>query len=89
MYDDLLGKRNDKKIPKPKQIKWDIAVYEDQAYCYNCGGQDFTILNDKLTGDYLEKEVQCNACFAEWKEVWTKDIELELKELLLTCMTIY
>lgn len=81
MYDDLLGSK--KKHPQLKRVKWDITIYEDQAYCYNCGGIDFTYTNDCLTGDFLERDVQCNACFAEWKEVWNKDIDLELKELLI------
>ena len=81
MYDDLLGPKKKAPKKKPDRIKWDLSEYEEKAYCYNCGSEDFTVVDDRLKSDRMEKDILCNDCGCEWKEVWNKDIELELEEL--------
>jgi hypothetical protein len=86
MYDDLLGKRKPEK-PKPKTFsppqkkikvaKWDIATYEKEAYCYQCGSTSITVVTDKLTKGKLVKKIQCNTCFSEWAEIWDENGQLE------------
>jgi transcription elongation factor Elf1 len=83
MYDDLLGSKK-KGRAKIKRINWDLSKYEDKPYCYNCGSiDDLVIVRDQLKGDSMEKDVKCKYCGCTWREKWDKDIELELKELLI------
>jgi len=83
MYDDLLGKKDkekEKKAPRvgptPRSAKWSIEEYEDQPYCFQCGGTSISIIDSKLSKLNLLKKVQCDTCFAEWNEVWNEVAEL-------------
>ena len=79
MFEDILVGRN-----KPKSIHWDFDKYEnDGAYCPVCGSKNVKVIRDQLLSDHMEKDVQCNDCGMMWREMWNKDIELELEGLQL------
>jgi formate dehydrogenase maturation protein FdhE len=76
MYDDLIK-------GKSKSIIWDFEQYEKKAYCPSCGSTDVTAIRDHLSSQTLTKDIKCNFCSQQWKEVWNKNIELELKECII------
>jgi formate dehydrogenase maturation protein FdhE len=83
-FEDIINKK-----VQPKKINWDMTKYEkDGAYCPNCGSQGISVIRDQLLSDHVEKDVRCNSCGMEWREVWNKDIELELEELQIDCTMI-
>jgi hypothetical protein len=80
VYDDIIGKGK----TKPKSIHWDFSEYEENgAYCPVCGSTDVRIIREQLLSDHMEKDVQCDGCGMLWREIWNKDIELELEGLAL------
>jgi formate dehydrogenase maturation protein FdhE len=63
---------------------WDFSKYEeDGAYCPVCGSKNVKIIREQLLSDHMEKDIRCNKCNMEWREIWNKDIELELESLVL------
>jgi hypothetical protein len=82
MYDDILGEEKENEKEKENSINWDFSKYVDEAYCYKCGSTNIETLKDKLTKDLLIRKVRCKTCYTEWKEVWNKDIDLELEKII-------
>lgn len=77
MFEDIIKQKYS------KSLQWDFNKYEKEPYCPSCGSKDITIIRDHLNSKRLTKEVRCNFCKQEWKEIWNKNIKLKLESCII------